>query len=262
MKQSVRCKGKVFWTFLECKVFMVNGFIFDAVLASVLRAPLDSSHTKTRHEIVNSSYPKLPMATHSYLVEYADWRKPCITLIWYLDGTSTQLTIRLTLLLRSWDELQGHDKFLPSQPSLLPVRDVPNSLQDLACSDRATKEQVVQCQIMSNHVKSCHMIILLKGSLMAANKLDGLQIPASRGSCDLERKSKAASPVRPTLVQHSPTWLILFSSVQFCSVLFGSDQFWSVQLALFSSESVDQHAPSLGECLPEHMLIARGQCST
>ena len=48
----------------------------------------------------------------------------------------------------------------------------------------------------------------------------------------------------------------------FCSVLFGSDQFWSVQLALFSSESVDQHAPSLGECLPEHMLIARGQCST
>ena len=57
VKQSVRCKGKVFWTFLECKVFMVNGFIFDAVIASVQRAPLDSSHTKTRYEIVTSSYP-------------------------------------------------------------------------------------------------------------------------------------------------------------------------------------------------------------
>ena len=62
----------------------------------------------------------------------------------------------------------------------------------------------MQCQIMSNHVKSCQIISYVHTS-MAANKLDGLEIPASRGSCDLERKSKAASPVRPTLVQHSPT---------------------------------------------------------
>ena len=37
---------------------------------------------------------------------------------------------------------------------------------------------------------------------MAANKLDGFEIPTSRGSCDLERKSKAASPIGSTLVQH------------------------------------------------------------
>lgn len=39
---------------------------------------------------------------------------------------------RPTLLLCRRDELQGYYKFLPAQPSLLPVRDVPNSLQDLA----------------------------------------------------------------------------------------------------------------------------------
>ena len=76
----------------------------------------------------------------------------------------------------------------------------------------------------SCNVKSCQIMSYVHTS-MAANKLDGLEIPASRGSCDLERKSKAASTVRPTLVQHSPTWLILFSSVQFCSVLTSSDQF-------------------------------------
>ena len=154
------------------------------------------------------------MATHSYLVEYADWRKPCITSIWYLDGTSTQLTIRLTLLLRSWDELQGHDKFLPSQPSLLPVRDVPNSLQDLACSDRATKEQVVQCQIMSNNVICSYFY----GSE---------QVGWSRDTC-LTRQLWLGEKVKGCLSRSTNTCSTLahvIDSVQFCSVLTSSDQF-------------------------------------